>query len=323
MQSTFAASTAPTPLWHSLCHLRGMHVPKTLNLFWSRIKETFKQFSAVDPVTEASSLAYFTIFAIPGVLMLTLSVASTFYDTEAVHDALYTQAGSFIGESTSEDLQGMVKKASESKKGLLAKVVGIVALVISTTTAFASLQGSLNKIWQVERRPGHAVLRYLLSRAISFGLIAAFGFLLLVSMVLDAALAVVADNLGGTAADRIWLWSALAFALSYGVITLVFGLVFKFLPDARVKWRSVWMGAAFTAAVFTLGKFLIGLYIAKSGAADAYGAGGAVIILLIWVFVSSLILLFGAQFTYVVARENGNPIVPGKYAQVVGGEGEE
>ncbi len=293
-----------------------MYFPRAVVGFWSRTKETAKQFKAVRPVTEASSLAFFTIFAIPGVFILTLTVASTFYDAGAVQQALYSQAGGFIGQSTSEDLQGIVKKASESKQGVLARILGIATLVISATTAFASLQGSLNQIWKVERRPGHAVLAYLLSRAVSLALIAAFGFLLLISMVLDAALATMAEHLGGAAEDRLWLWGAVAFALSYGVITLVFSLVFKFLPDARVKWRSVWMGAAFTAALFSIGKFLIGLYIAKSGVADAFGAGGAVIILLMWVFLSSIILLFGAQFTYAVAREEG-PVVPGKYARVV------
>ena len=211
----------------------------------------------------------------------------------------------------------MVRKADVSKTGLFAKIAGIAALVISATTAFASLQSSLNKIWRVEQASGRAVLSYLFSRATSLALIAAFGFMLLISMVLDTALVSVAERAGGAAEERSWFFAGLAVLMSYGVIMLVFSLVFKFLPDVRIRWRSVWSGAAFTAILFTIGKFLIGLYIAKSGAGDAYGAGGAVIIIMIWVYYSSIILLFGAQYTFVVAKQQGNPIEPGKHARLV------
>lgn len=287
--------------------------------FWIRIKATATQFKKVSPLTEASSLAFTTIFAIPGVLIITIMVASSLYDAEAVQKALYAQAGGFIGETTSEDLRGMVQQAGRSKSGLFAKIAGIAALVISATAAFASLQSSLNKIWRVEQDPGRAVVRYLLSRVTSLALIAAFGFLLLISMVLDAALVSLAERAGGATQERMWFFAPLAFLLSYGVITLVFSLVFKYLPDARIHWRSVWSGALFTAALFTIGKFLIGFYIAKSGAGDAYGAGGAVIIIMLWVYYSSLILLFGAQYTYVVAEQQGHRITPGKHARLVHG----
>ena len=282
--------------------------------FWQLLKNTATEFKKVDPFTEASSLAYTTIFAIPGVLLVTLMVASAFYDSEAVQEALYSQAGGFIGEKTSGDLRGMVQHAGASKSGLFAKIMGIVALVISATTAFASLQSSLNKIWRVEPEPGRAVWRYLFTRLTSLALIAAFGFLLLVSMVLETVLVAVADRTGGAEEERTWLFTALAVVLSFGVITLIFSLVFKFLPDVRIRWRSVWTGALFTAALFTLGKFLIGLYIAKTGAGDAYGAGGAVIIIMLWVYYSSIILLFGAQYTYVVARKHGERVDPAPHA---------
>jgi len=293
-----------------------MTASSTLGSFWKMIKSTLSEFKKVDPMTEASSLAFTTIFAIPGVLIITLMVASTFYDPEAVHHALYSQAGSFIGADTAKDLEGMVKEAGKSSEGLFAKITGIFALVVSATAAFASLQKSLNKIWRVEPEPGRAILRYLLSRLVSLGLIAAFGFLLLVSMILETVLVAVADRLGGAAEERTWFFTILAVVVSYGVISLVFAIVFKFLPDVRIKWRSVWTGAFFTAALFTIGKFLIGLYIAKSGAGDAYGAGGAIIILLLWVYYASIILLFGAQYTNVAAREHGDAVVPAPHASL-------
>lgn len=282
--------------------------------FWSRIKKSSTAFKEVDPLTEASSLAFTTIFAIPGVLIITVMVASAFYDTDAVQNALYTQAGGLLGASTSKDLQDMVQNAETSETGLFAKIMGIAALVLSATTAFASLQSSLNKIWRVEQKPGRAIVRYLLTRLTSLGLIAAFGFLLLVSMVLDTVLVAVADRLGGAAEERTILAAVLATLLSYGVIALVFGLIFKFLPDVRIRWRSVWVGALFTAALFTIGKFLIGLYIANSGAGDAYGAGGAVIIIMLWVYYSSILVLFGAQYTQVTANVHGERIVPAPHA---------
>jgi membrane protein len=282
--------------------------------FWSRMKKTVSEFKEVDPLTEASSLAFTTIFAIPAVLIITLMVASTLYDADAVQEALYSQAGGFIGEQTSKDLREMVRSAGEIRSGTFARVMGVAALVLSATTAFASLQSSLNKIWRVEQKPGRAVLRYLLSRLISLALIAAFGFLLLVSMVLDAILVGIADRVGGAEEERTWLVAALAFVLSYGVISLVFGLIFKYLPDVRIRWRSVWVGAFFTAALFTIGKFLIGMYIAKSGAGDAYGAGGAVIVIMLWAYYSSIILLFGAQYTNVTAKEHRERIEPAPHA---------
>jgi membrane protein len=277
---------------------------------FARLKRTGKLFAEVDPFTEAASLAFTTVFAIPGVVIIALAVASTFHDAEAVREALYQQAGGFVGEDTAASLREIVEKSLGSESGLFAKVMGGVALVISATAAFASLQGSLNRIWRVGRAPGSTIVRYLLSRAISLGLIAALGFVLLISMVIDAMMAMVLNGvgLGNDAEDR--LAGMLGMVISYGTVTLVFALVFKFLPDVRIAWRAVWVGALFTAALFTLGKFLFGLYLAKSDAGSAYGAGGTVVVVLLWVFYSSILMLFGAQYTYVSARERGDRITP-------------
>ncbi|MEO8588666.1 MAG: YihY/virulence factor BrkB family protein [Flavobacteriales bacterium] len=282
--------------------------------FWTTLKDTALEFKKIDPLKEASSLAFTTIFAIPGVLIITLMVASAFYDADAVREALYTQAGGFIGAQTSQDLQGIVQKASATESGLFSKILGIGALALSATTAFAALQSSLNKIWRVEQEPGRAILRYLFSRLTSLALIGAFGFLLLISMVLDTALVAIAERAGKFLPGHAILVGIAGLILSLGVVTLVFALVFKFLPDVRVRWRSVWMGALFTAALFTLGKYLIALYIAKTGAGNAYGAGGAVIIIMLWVYYSSIILLFGAQYTFVAARKHGERIEPAPHA---------
>jgi membrane protein len=287
---------------------------KGLRGFWQAIKETWSRFRQVDPFTEAGSLAYTTIFAVPGVIILTLTVASIFYDPAAVREALYTQAGHLIGTSTARDLEAVVQKASTQRSTLFARIIAIVALVVSASAAFAALQGSLNKIWRVQVKPERAILRYLFTRVISLGMIAAFGFLLLISLVLDAALVAIGERLGAWLPGSAWFVGAAGLILSFAMVTVIFATVFIFLPDAKVPWRSVRVGALFTALLFSAGKYLIGLYIAKTNAGNAYGAGGAVIIILLWVYYSSVLVLFGAQFTEVSARTHDNRVEPSPQA---------
>lgn len=292
-----------------------MQIGKNLGRFRDTLRDSFKSFTEVDPFTEAGSLAYTTVFAIPGVLIIVLTIASFFYDPGDVREALYAEAGSFIGPDAAEDLEAMVSKASEQKSGGFGRIMGITALVVGATAAFAALQKSLNKIWRVEAAPGRAIVRYLLSRAISLGLIAAFGFLLLVSLVLDAVLVSVGERLGGFLPDSTILTGAMGLLLSFGVVTLLFASVFKFLPDVRVPWRSVWVGALFTSVLFSLGKYLIGLYIAKTGAGSVFGAGGAVVVIMIWIYYSSILVLFGAQYTQVAAYRHHDRIEPARQAR--------
>ena len=272
--------------------------------FWDNLKETAKKFNEIDPFTHAGSLAYTTIFAMPGTIILVLTIAGIFYDANEVRDALYTQAGGFVGADTSRQLQRIVSQADQQQSGFIAKIIGIAALAISATTAFAALQKGLNKVWRIGPVKGKAILHYLGSRAVSLAIIAAFGFLLLMSLVLDAVLVAVSDRMGSWIPAEDVFFGILGALSSFAVVTLVFALVFKLLPDTKVPWREVWVGALFTAVLFTLGKFLIGLYVTKAGAVDAYGAGGVVVVLMLWAYFSSLILLFGAQYTYV---SSGSP----------------
>jgi membrane protein len=222
-----------------------------------------------------------------------------------------------LGGSTIHDLKDMVASAGEQKSGTFARIMGVVALVLSATTAFVALQSSLNKVWRVEATPGRAVVRYLLSRLVSLGLIAAFGFLLLVSLVLETILVKTTDQMGGFLPDSTIVAVIAGFVVSFAVVTLVFASVFKFLPDVKVPWRYVWLGAMFTSVMFSLGKYLIGLYISKTGAGDAFGAGGAVIIIMLWVYYSAILLLFGAQYTQVSAEEGHARVVPTRQARAV------
>ena len=196
------------------------------------------------------------------------------------------------------------------------RVIGIGALVFSATSVFISIQTSLNRVWQVKPVPGRAVVQYIVSRLLSLALIACFGFLLLVSLVLDTVMVAVAERLetwfSGTS---VVLIAALNIALSFAIIALVFALVYKLLPDARVRWRDVRQGAVLSALLFTVGKYLIGLYIGTSNVDDAYGAAGTLIIILLWVYYSSLILLFGANYTYQTALASGRIVRAAEHAR--------
>jgi membrane protein len=285
--------------------------------FWTLIKRTAHAFIASDPFGQAGAIAYSTIFALPAVLILTLVIASLFYDPTEVRDALYSQAGSLIGLSAAQDLRDIVEHARTEASTLLARIVGVGALLSSATSVFMSVQTSLNRIWQVKPVPKKAVVKYIVSRLLSLALIAAFGFLLLVSLVLDTALVAFSERL------QLWLsgFSVVLIAgmnivLSFVVIAAVFALVFKLLPDARVKWRDVRSGALLTATLFTIGKYIIGLYIGTSRVDDAYGAAGTVIVILLWVYFSAVILLFGAHFTHQVAEESGRAIRASEHAVV-------
>ena len=267
--------------------------------FWENLKTTASEFGAIDPFTQAGFLAYTTIFALPGVIILVVAIAGFFYDADQVQHAVYSQFGSFIGADTTKQLSQIVAHADKHKSGTIAKILGVLALAVSATTAFAALQRGLNKVWRIAPVKGKAVLRYLAARMISLAMIAAFGFLLLMSLVLDALMVNIGERLGSWLPAEDILFGVLGALASFAVVTAVFALVFKLLPDAKVPWHSVWVGALFTAVLFTLGKFLIGLYIAKTGAGDAYGAGGVIVIVMLWAYFSTLILLFGAQYTYV------------------------
>ncbi len=274
-----------------------------------------KEFFASDPMGQAAAIAYYTICSLPAVMIITVMVAATMFDENAVRTALLTQAGRLIGNGTAVSLQEMLQNAEVSETRFLAKVVGLTALVISAGSVFASLQSTLNRVWKVEAKPGRAILKYLSTRLLSLALVASFGFLMLVSLVLDALLVAFGQRLAVILSDTTAVVLAvLNVAVSFSIITLIFALIFKVLPDARIKWGDVWSGAVITTALFTLGKYLIGLYIGFSGVGDTYGAAGAVVIILLWVYYSTVILIYGAHYTHVHTRDHGSGVRPSAHA---------
>ncbi len=278
--------------------------------WWKRFRSTLvtagKEFVAGDPMHRSAAIAYYTIFCMPAVLIITVMIAATVYDEASVRTALLEQAGRLIGTGTATSLGELLMDARVSETKWLAKALGIAALIISAGSVFASLQSTLNEIWQVKAVPGRAIGKYFATRLLSLALVASFGFLMLVSLVLDAALVAFGARMAAWFSEgTMVLVTALNVVLSLGIITIIFAMIFKVLPDARIRWRDVWGGAAITALLFTLGKFLIGSYIEYGGVGDAYGAAGAVVIILVWIYYSTVIMIYGAHFTHVNTREHG------------------
>lgn len=264
-----------------------------------------------DPFGMAGSIAYTTLFSLPAFLMIVVWLASTLYDQGTVRDALFGQLGSIIGAGSAETVRETVEKMRVGESRFYAKVFGIGVLVFTGTALFITLQNSINRIWRVRSKPRRGLLKFVIDRALSLAMVAGVGFLLLVSLVIDAVLAAVATYLDYLFADQaLILIAVLNLVVSLLVIAFVFAMVFKFLPDARVGWREVRSGALVAAVLFVLGKSLIGLYIGSSKIDDAYGAAGSIIVILLWVYYSAVIVLFGAEFTYVYARDFGKGVFP-------------
>jgi membrane protein len=245
-----------------------------------------------------ASLSYYTLFALAPVLIIAIAIAGFFFGPEAVRGEVVGQIRGLMGEEGARAVQAMLEGAARPSASRIATVAGILTFFLGATGAFLELQTALNGIWRVKPKEGGKWWKDLvIQRLISFGLVIAVGFLLLVSLVVSAGLAALNRYLGVMFPAMGELWNAINLLVSFGVVTLLFGLIYRVLPDVDLTWRDVWLGAVVTAALFTIGKSLIGLYLGTSGVASAYGAAGSVLVLLIWVYYSAQIVLLGAEFT--------------------------
>jgi membrane protein len=279
------------------------------------LKETFKEWQDDDALQLGASLSYYTIFSIAPLLLIVIAVAGLIYGREAVQGQLVGELRGLVGEQGGEAIQTMVANAGlHGSGGVLATVIGVLTILFGATGLFVALQDSLNRIWEVKAKPGQGLKGFIMNRFISFGMILGIGFLLLVSLVLSAAMAALGTWATGLMPGAEVLVKILTFVVAFAVETLLFAMIFKVLPDVKIAWRDVWIGAAVTALLFTLGKFLIGLYIAHSSVASTFGAAGSVVILLLWVYYSSQILFLGAEFTQVYASRYGSRIEPDEHA---------
>lgn len=279
------------------------------------IKRTFKQFFNSDFGTYSASIAFYTIFSLPAVLLITLFVASRFYEQEFVRDELINQFSGLIGSQSAGEIDRILENAALDSSGVFAKVLGIGTLIFSATTVFMSLQLSLNKIWRIKPKPERGILKFLVNRVLSFAMVMSLGFLLLVSLVIDTVLVVFQSILQQWVADyQLYVLTILNILIAFGFVTLIFAMIFKVLPDAQIRWKDVWIGAIITAVLFSFGKYLIGFYLGNSSFNSAYGAAGSLVIVLVWVYYSTIIVLLGAEFTVAYVQEMGRNIRPRKDA---------
>src|SRR5688572_12875390 len=283
---------------------------------WHLLKEAASDWSRDRAPRLGAALAYYTVFSIVPLLIVIIALIGLFFGEDAAQSAIMGQISSLVGEQSAGAIKDMIQRAEQPSTGLVATVVAVITLLFGASGVFGQLQDALNTVWGVEPKEGRGVWGFIKDRFLSFVAVVGTGFLLLVSLVLSSALAALGKWFSGVLPLPEVLLQALNFMVSFVVITGLFALIFKVLPDARVAWRDVWVGAALTAALFTIGKFAIGLYLGKSNVASAYGAAGSLVIVLVWVYYSAQILLYGAEFTQVYANRLGERIVPAPDAQV-------
>ncbi len=263
-----------------------------------------------------AALAYYTIFSLAPVLIVVIAVAGLVFGREAAEGEILRELQALVGPAGAATIQTIIQRVSQPALGIVASTVGLVTVLVGASGAFLQLQDALNQIWKVKPKSESFWVCALRKRSLSFGLVLGTGFLLLVSLALSAALAAVGTFMGQLLPIAAFLLESVNFLLSFAVITLLFAMIFKVLPDTEVAWGDVWMGAAVTALLFTIGKMLIGLYLGKSSVASAYGAAGSLVVVLVWVYYSAQILLLGAEFTHAYANQHGSRVGPSSRPQV-------
>jgi membrane protein len=298
-----------------------MRISDRLKNFWGLLKDTFSQWSDREPFNNSIIIAYYTIFSLPGLLVIIINVAGYFYDKKEVTRRITGQIESMIGGDTAADVQNIVDKASETKGTVVSSILGIATLLFGATGVFYQLQQILNKMWEVKPKPKQKILKLIRDRIFSFGLILVVGFLLLVSLVISAGLSAASEWAASYIPESLQIiFGVLDFLVSLAVVTLLFASIYRFLPDAKISWRDVWIGAAMTSVLFVIAKFGLGFYFGKSDPGSTYGAAGSIILIMLWVSYAGLILLFGAEFTQVFANKYGKKVQPTEAAVSTEGE---
>jgi len=279
------------------------------------LKQTFQKWNEHDPFRQGAVIAYYAIFSLPALLVIIIAVAGFVFGREAVTGQLSTQIGQLMGQDTAKQIQDMIASASISKRSIWATILALVTLLLGATGVFAQLQKSLNFIWEVKAEPKKQWLGYLQSRLLSFGMVLSLGFLLIISLVITTLIALVGDWLKAHLPEiALILLQFLNFIFSFGVITVFFAVMFKFLPDAKIRWKDVWLGAIITSLLFSIGRFALGFYFGKVNPGSTYGAAGSVILIMLWVFYSCMIFFFGAEFTRQYAEYRGKTVQPSEHA---------
>ena len=269
--------------------------------FWRLAKEAAGDFAADRAASMGAALAYYTAFSVVPLLVIVISVAGLWFGRDAARAAVIDELTDLIGPTGATAIRDMLMQASDVGTGVLTTAVGVAVLLIGATTAFAELQDDLDRIWKAEPRAGSGIINLFRSRLLSFGMVLSIGFLLTVSLVLSALITALSP---GMHADGELVLRAINFIVSLAVITVLFALIYKILPNVHIAWRDVWVGAGITALLFAVGKELIGFYIGKSSVASSFGAAGPFVIIMVWIYYSTQIFLFGAEFAHAYAHRH-------------------
>lgn len=287
---------------------------------WTAIKQSFGPFGDLEPFNMSIIISYYTIFSLPGLLVIIINIAGYFFGREAVTGEITGQIQGMIGGDTAKDIERIIANASQTEGSTMASILGVATLLFGATGVFYNLQVIFNKIWEVKPKPKQGmVIKLIKDRVFSFGLILVVGFLLLVSLVLSAALAALSTWVSNHISESLKvLFKILDIVVSLGVITVLFAALFKFLPDAKVRWKTVWLGAVLTSALFVIAKYALGLYFGTSEPGSTYGAAGTIILIMLWVSYAGMILLFGGVFTKVYANRKGHRTEASDHAESQG-----
>lgn len=288
----------------------------SFGLVWKSLKGAFSGFSD-DKVTKLSaSLAYYTGFSLAPLLVVIIAIAGFAFGHEAVQGTIDNQISGLIGADAAKQVQDMIKSATLSGKGTIATIIGVVSLLIGATSIFGEVQDSINSIWGLKPKPKVGLWKTIQVRLLSFGMIASLGFVLLVSLAATAVAEGLSNRLKDLLPDvTVVLFYIVNLLVTLAVTTVLFGLIFKVLPDAKIKWKDVLPGAVVTSLLFLVGRFAISMYITKSNLGSSYGAAGSFAVIFVWIYYSAIILYFGAEFTKAYALNRGARIVPNEYAE--------
>ena len=292
-------------------------MPKFITSTFVLVKHTAMEWIDLGVSRMGAALAFYTLFAIAPLFVIVLALAGFWFGEEAARRELFSQVSGLVGSEGGEAIQALVSAARKPTTGAWTTVIAVVTLFVGATGVFVQLQDALNSIWGVRRKPGRGLRNFIKDRLLSFALIVGIGFLLLVSLILSAGLSALGNFMTGLLPTQATLWQWINFGVSFGVITLLFAIIFKVLPDVKIAWRDVWIGALLTALLFNLGKYLLGLYLGRSSVTSAYGAAGSLVIVLLWVYYSAQILFFGAKFTQIYSNRYGSHLEPASGAEAV------
>ncbi|WP_026302696.1 YihY/virulence factor BrkB family protein [Psychroflexus tropicus] len=273
--------------------------------------DTIKDFTSNESMNFAAGTAFYTIFSLPAFLIIILNLGASLYNKSEIREELFTQITNLSGEETRKTLESILENFAINSDNTLSATIAIGVLIFSATTVFVSLQKGINHIWHIKPKPNRGWLKLAIDRLLSFSIVLVIGFILIISLVLDAIVSFSFGKLDGIFPEiNLKLISIVEITISQLIMIVIFALMYKILPDARVKWKDTWAGAIITALLFILGKFLIGIYMGTNDLSSTYGAAGSLVILLVWIYYSVVIFLFGAQVTYYIAKNIGGGIKP-------------